>query len=122
MSISLQNYEKALNWSTKNSKKLEFRLHSFIYLQKLKSNQQEAVDYARQNFIKFPEYAIEIQKLMCLLLFHHKPVNPYTTILKYSTLELQKDFSKEYCRLLGQPRDSPIFTCLSIGSSLFILI
>lgn len=60
----------------------------------------------------------EIQQLMCLMLFAKRlSSSPYSQFANSpSSSSLQTQFSQEYFKTLGKSFESPLYTCVTVGS------
>lgn len=138
----------AVIWAANHSQTLkesgssfEFRLHQFKYLSLVKKgNVKGALSYAQLHFHKFASkhikgiprltladklFNLEIQQLMCCILFHKRlEKSPYKNFSDLQNLatSLQIQFSREFSKLLGQSFESPLFTCITVGTTALPMI
>lgn len=88
--------------STKYTKynQLEVRLHRLEYLKLLQENRREdALQYARKELGRFPEYLEELGKLMtCLIYSSNLQESPYASLCSRSVWnDLERTLIREYC-------------------------
>lgn len=125
----------------------EFHLHKlqFISLLQLNNNNNEnstgkpalvqALLYGRKEFGQFSEkYMNEIQRLMCSVVYctkrpsfnatkqdstkHPLASSPYADFLSPTLwTDIQVEFSREFCLLLGMSQDPPLHVCVNVGAS-----
>ncbi|GMJ08703.1 hypothetical protein like AT4G37880 [Hibiscus trionum] len=120
------NLEPALKWATANSDKLkengsdlQLRLHHLQFLKILqKGSRDEALKYARTNFVSFAgSHMAEIQKLMgCLLYSDRLHESPYAHLLSPTNWDtVTEELTRQFCNLLGQSYESPLSVTVAAG-------
>ncbi|KAI8893308.1 binding protein [Globomyces pollinis-pini] len=131
--LRVENPGPAIEWATTNRKKLqqvgstfEFKLHQLQYLSHIKRGDIKAgLNYAKSHFGYFADKHIkEIQRLMCCILFSKRLENsPYAAFAGQGLwMDIQVQFSRDFCHILGQSCESPLFTCVTVGSSALPMI
>lgn len=143
-----ENSDLAIEWAQKHSKELaasgssfEFKLYQFRYVRKTYTrylslvkafNIKGALAFAQAHFHKFSGkhmkgifiLTLEIQQLMCCILFAKRLLSsPYSHFADpYLASSLQTQFSREFSQLLGQSFESPLYTCVTVGSTALPMI
>ncbi|KAJ3323739.1 hypothetical protein HDV06_001469 [Boothiomyces sp. JEL0866] len=123
----------ALEWALVHRKSLvesgstfEFNLHKLKYLGYIRKGEiKSALAYARQNFSQFAiKHIKDIQQLMCSILYHKRlPNSPYPQFAdNHLWSDIQSQFSRDFCNVLGQSCESPLFTCVTVGSTALPMI
>ncbi|GMI94113.1 hypothetical protein like AT4G37880 [Hibiscus trionum] len=118
--------EPALKWTAANSNKLkengsdlQLRLHHLQFLKILqKGSRDEALKYARTNFVSFAgNHMAEIQKLMgCLLYSDRLHDSPYAHLLSPTNWDtVTEELTRQFCNLLGQSYESPLSVTIAAG-------
>ena len=136
---TLQNLLPAIAWARENSdaletrgSNLEFELSrlQFIWLftggsspsdaRSLYLGQQQALEYARQEFSHFQgRYLREIQQLSGAMAFcPNLAQSPYRRIFHNEDAweDLATSFTREFCSLLGLSADSPLYIAATAGA------
>ena len=116
----------ALEWVKRQNKgegrnsPLEFKLHSMQFIHLLTSQGcNAALEYARLNLSKFAStHMLEIRQLMGCLLYHNNiERSPYRELLSETHWEdIQQDFMRECCNLMGQACESPLLVTSAAGA------
>ncbi|KAK8556733.1 hypothetical protein V6N13_064742 [Hibiscus sabdariffa] len=118
--------EPALKWAAANSNTLkengsdlQLRLHHLQFLKILqKGSRDEALKYARTNFVSFAgNHMTEIQKLMgCLLYSDRLHDSPYAHLLSPTNWDtVTEELTRQFCNLLGQSYESPLSVTIAAG-------
>ncbi|KAL4386284.1 hypothetical protein GQ457_09G010960 [Hibiscus cannabinus] len=118
--------EPALKWAAANSNTLkengsdlQLRLHHLQFLKILqKGSRDEALKYARTNFVSFAgNHLTEIQKLMgCLLYSDRLHDSPYAYLLSPTNWDtVTEELTRQFCNLLGQSYESPLSVTIAAG-------
>ncbi|XWS33417.1 hypothetical protein CRYUN_Cryun22dG0080900 [Craigia yunnanensis] len=121
-----RNLEPALKWAATNSDKLkeigsdlQLRLHHLQFVKILqKGGRDEALKYARTNFVSFAgNHMAEIQKLMgCLLYSDRLHESPYAHLLSPTNWDIvAEQLTRQSCNLLGQSYESPLSVTIAAG-------
>jgi hypothetical protein len=127
-SIQGGNIDLALDWAKSKRRELdaigstiEFQFHKLQFSNFLRNGKSmEALDYARKHFTHFVKKELrEIQRLMGSLVYCKDLENsPYRDLhSSLADIDLRSQFARDYCRLLGLPPDSALYTCVTAGSS-----
>ena len=123
----------AIQWAFKNRSalerigtSLEFQLHRLEYLNRAQTGGPlAAIQYAKANFdhfgqrhIKGIEFNVEIQKLMCsLLYFKRLSSSPYASLINpHAWADIQVKFCRDFCSLIGIGSDAPLYTSVVVGT------
>ncbi|KAE8680670.1 hypothetical protein F3Y22_tig00111372pilonHSYRG00082 [Hibiscus syriacus] len=120
------NLKPALKWAAANSDKLKengsdlhLRLHHLQFLKILqKGSRDEALKYARTNFVSFAgNHMAEIQKLMgCLLYSDRLHESPYAHLLSSTNWDtVTEKLTRQFCNLLGKSYESPLSVAIAAG-------
>lgn len=118
----------ALSWARLNRSELEkrdsgleFALHKQQYVQYLSLGQVDrAMEYARVHFpYFFSRQMTDIQRLMSALLWTNRlSASPYADLLSQTTwTDLSRQFSKDFCTLLGLSSESPLYISVTVGAT-----
>ncbi|KAJ3274585.1 hypothetical protein HDV01_002427 [Terramyces sp. JEL0728] len=108
----------ALDWAFLHRKSLvesgstfEFNLHKLRYLGFVKRGEiKPALAYAKQHFAPFATK-------------HIKANSPYPQFAdNHLWSDIQSQFSRDFCNVLGQSCESPLFTCVTVGSTALPMI
>ncbi|CAG8619125.1 4553_t:CDS:2 [Paraglomus occultum] len=99
---------------------LEFQLHRLHFVQCLTNQRsEEAIIYAKNNFHYFKErHLAEIQRLMGSIAYFNKlNTSPYAELLSPdSWTDIQHQFTRDFCSLLGMSWESPLFISVTVGA------
>ncbi|KAF3781051.1 RMD5-like protein A [Nymphaea thermarum] len=124
--LKKKNLEPALKWVSAHREHLsrecmlELKLHRLQFMEILKNgNRNKALEYARSYLAPFAAVRMcEVQKLMaCLLWVGKMDSSPYAELLAPSHWdELAAELTQEYCRLLGQSYQSPLYMTIAAGT------
>jgi hypothetical protein len=125
--INARDVRPAINWAkTKRAEleaigsTIEFQFHKLQFSNYLRNGQaQEALLYARQHFGHFATKEMkEIQMLMGSLVYCGQlEFSPYANLVSgMADIDLKAQFARDYCRLLGLPQDSALYTCVTAGT------
>jgi len=117
---------------------IEFQFHRLQFSNYLRSgDSMGALAYARKHFTHFVKkelrgipakpylanlansQCLEIQRLMGSLVYCKDLENsPYRDLhSSLAEIDLRSQFARDYCRLLGLPPDSALYTCVTAGSA-----
>ncbi|XVF61448.1 hypothetical protein PTKIN_Ptkin08bG0130400 [Pterospermum kingtungense] len=121
-----RNLDPALKWAATNSDKLKengsdllLRLHHLQFVKILqKGSKDEALKYARTNFVSFAgSHMAEIQKLMgCLLYSDRLHESPYAYLLSPTNWDIvAEELTRKFCNLMGQSYESPLSVTIAAG-------
>ncbi|OZJ05222.1 hypothetical protein BZG36_02453 [Bifiguratus adelaidae] len=115
--IWAQSHREALR---KKESNLEFNLHNLQYMTYLQANQTlDALLYARRWFPDFTaRHLPEIQRLLAAICFTDRlATSPYADLVSnIHWQDIQHDFTKEFCSLLGMSAESPLFVSVMVGT------
>ncbi|KAJ3282575.1 hypothetical protein HDU76_008678 [Blyttiomyces sp. JEL0837] len=105
----------------KRGSSLEFQLVKMEYVRLLREGKlKEALAFAKLHFGEFKDsYMKEIQKLMCATLYIKRlSKSPYTDLLDPNLeTDLHHSFTRDFCSLLNQSAEPPLFTAVTVGIS-----
>ncbi|XP_067935340.1 E3 ubiquitin-protein ligase RMND5A-like isoform X2 [Watersipora subatra] len=128
--LKAQNLVPALTWAERNheilskqNSSIEFNLHRMNFLMLLNSKSEhsrwDAVQYAKIFQIFSPRHAKDIQQLMGCFLFQDRGIehSPYAHLLSLTAWqELEEQFAKDACMLLGHAMESPLMIAINAGT------
>ncbi|KAI8853002.1 CTLH/CRA C-terminal to lish motif domain-containing protein [Chytridium lagenaria] len=115
-SLRAGSLDPAINWARIHREELESKGSSLEFDLLVK----EALEYAKHNFGRFSgSHFKEIQRLMCSVLFRSRlSKSPYSDLLDLNLwTDVQHNFAKNFCTLLGLPSESPLLTSVTLGIS-----
>ncbi|XP_076372135.1 required for meiotic nuclear division 5 protein souji [Tachypleus tridentatus] len=124
-----KDLKPGLEWACRNRdllqaqhSSLEFKLHRLRFIELLQQGtekQQDAVQYARENFQHLASFhEKEIQVLMGSLLYVRQGVqnSPYSYLLDpVHWSDICEIFTKDACTMLGLSVESPLTVCINAG-------
>mmetsp|Transcript_12720 Transcript_12720/g.39025 ORF Transcript_12720/g.39025 Transcript_12720/m.39025 type:complete len:416 (+) Transcript_12720:295-1542(+) len=125
--LKSHDVEPAISWAKtrrtelrKHGSSLEFALHRLVFLGFVqKGDWQGAISYAKAKFGDFSETQMgDIQSLMgCLLYINRLDKSPYASLfLPSQWTDTIRNFKRDYCKILGVPRNSPLCTTVTAVS------
>ncbi|KAE8718525.1 Zinc finger family protein, putative isoform 1 [Hibiscus syriacus] len=119
------NLELSLKWAAANSNKLkengsdlQLRLHLQFLKILQKGSIDEALKYARTNFVSFAgNHMAEIQKLMgCLFYSDRLHESPYAHLFSPTNWDrVTEGLTRQFCNLLGQSYEGPLSVTIAAG-------
>ncbi|XP_013778002.1 protein RMD5 homolog A-like [Limulus polyphemus] len=124
-----KDLKPGLEWACRNRdllqaqhSSLEFKLHRLRFIELLQQGtekQQDAVQYARENFQHLASFhEKEVQVLMGSLLYLRQGVqnSPYSYLLDpVHWSDICEIFTKDACTMLGLSVESPLTVCINAG-------
>mmetsp|Transcript_12719 Transcript_12719/g.39019 ORF Transcript_12719/g.39019 Transcript_12719/m.39019 type:complete len:403 (+) Transcript_12719:295-1503(+) len=125
--LKSHDVEPAISWAKtrrtelrKHGSSLEFALHRLVFLGFVqKGDWQGAISYAKAKFGDFSETQMgDIQSLMgCLLYINRLDKSPYASLfLPSQWTDTIRNFKRDYCKILGVPRNSPLCTTVTAAT------